>query len=270
MCTPAVAPPPAMGPTTALVRNIRAMKSNKEISFGNVGGACTSHKKYYAALLLILLFNQFFYLFSGGMHAHVFNYFSNSNYDKYILDFTITVVKNILIINWQILLILGGLRLYNLTAQDLGWRGANNYLKIVAGVALIISYRLLKKALLGNAGGIVFPSIELSGFWEALNNPVVYYHLVIVPFVSPLFEELFYRGLVFTVLEKRVGWVWAVLGSSLAFSAFHTSSLISFSLEIFIKGIFYGLLRRWDGSIWSSVAAHSANNWVASWFIIKF
>ncbi|MDO8803368.1 MAG: CPBP family intramembrane metalloprotease [Elusimicrobiota bacterium] len=245
------------------------MKLNKETSLGNVGGACPSHKKYYAALLLILLFNQFFYLFTGGMHTYIFNYFLSNNCDKYTLDFTITVVKNILIINWQILLILGGLRVYNLSVQDIGWRGTKNISKIIVGVVIIILYRLLKKTLFGNAGGIGIPSIALSGFWEALNNPVVYYHLIIVPFVSPLFEELFYRGFVFTVLEKRVGWIWAVLGSSFAFSAFHTTSIISFSMEIFIKGIIYGLLRRWDGSIWSSVAAHSANNWVASWFIIK-
>lgn len=223
----------------------------------------------FAVLAAVLILNQAFYLLSGRLHQHIFNYFTGAGQDKYAVDFAITIVKNILIIGWQILLISFSLKLCPLTQADIGWRLPKHFGKIASGILILIAYRLLKTIFWGDTDGTFSPHLGLSGFWSALNNPVVYYHLIVVPFVSPLFEELIYRGLVFSILEKRLGWRWAVFGSALFFSAFHTSSIISFSFEIFIKGIIYGLLRKWDGSIWSSTAAHCTNNLLASWFIIS-
>lgn len=239
-------------------------------TFGEIGGGvCSSPKIYFSILFLILVLLQAFYLFSWKAHIYVFNRFVSDSSNKYSLEFVALMVKNILIINWQILLILIGLKIYNLSAQDIGWRGAGNIWKAIIAVTLIVLYRLSKEALFGSTGEVGFPSVALSDFWAKLHNPVAYYYLFIVPFVSPLFEELFYRGFVFTVLEKRIGWVSAVLLSSIAFSAFHTTNIISFNLELFVKGVMYGLLRKWDGSIWSSVAAHSTNNLLLSWLTIK-
>ncbi len=227
-----------------------------------------SARMYYGILALVLILNQAFYLFSGRIHTHIFNYFAYSGHDKYALDFTITIAKNVSIITWQILLILFSLKFYGLSQTELGWRAPKHLWKVAAGILVAVMYRILKTSFFGNTDGIFSPHIGLSGFWNTLNNPVVYYHLIVVPFISPLFEELIYRGLVFTVLERRLGWGWAVLGSAVFFSAFHTSSIISFSSEIFLKGLMYGLLRKWDGSIWASTAAHSTNNLLASWFTI--
>lgn len=218
---------------------------------------------------MILVLLQAFYLFSGKAHLYLFNYFGSDTHNKYSLDFILIVIKNILIINWQILLILIGLKVYNLSTQDIGWGSARNIWKVLVGVALIVLYRLSKEAFFGGTGGIGFPSVTINDFWGKLHNPVAYYYLFIIPFVNPLFEELFYRGFVFTVIEKKIGWVPAVLLSSIAFSAFHTTSIISFNSELFIKGVVFGLLRKWDGSIWSSVAAHSTNNLLLSWLTIR-
>lgn len=222
-----------------------------------------------AVLVTVLILNQAFYLLSGRLHPHIFNYFISSGHDKHTVDFTVTVFKNILIIGWQILLILTAIKVCHLSLTDIGWRTPKHLRKIGVGLLAIISYKLIKTAFFANADGAFSPHFGLSGFWNSLGNPVVYYHLIVVPFVSPLFEELIYRGLVFSLLEKKLGWKWAVFGSALFFSAFHTTSIISFNSEIFIKGIIYGLLRKWEGSIWCSTAAHSTNNLLASWFTIS-
>lgn len=223
----------------------------------------------FAVLAAVLILNQAFYLLSGRIHPHIFNYFIYSGHDKFTVDFTVTIFKNIFIIGWQILLILTGIKACRLSQTDIGWRTPKHTRKIAVGLLAIISYKLIKTAFFANTDGAFSPHFGLSGFWSSLGNPVVYYHLIVVPFVSPLFEELMYRGLVFSLLEKRLGWKWAVFGSALFFSAFHTSSIISFNFEIFIKGIIYGLLRKWEGSIWCSTAAHSTNNLLASWFTIS-
>jgi len=244
------------------------MKAIREILYKIFGGN-PPPKMYFPVLLLILILLQAFYLFLGKAHVYIFNYFVSDTHNKYSLDFIVIVVKNILIINWQILLILIGLKIYNLSTQEIGWRSARNIWKVITGVTLIVLCWITKEALVGSTGMVGFPSVAINDFWGKLHNPVAYYYLFIIPFITPLFEELFYRGFVFTVLEKKIGWVSAVLLSSLAFSAFHTTSIISFNLELFIKGIMFGLLRKWDGSIWSSVAAHSTNNLLLSWLTIK-
>ena len=223
----------------------------------------------FAVLTAVFILNQAFYLISGRLHPHIFNYFISSGYDKYTVDFIITVVKNILIIGWQVFLILTSFKICHLSETDIGWRTPKHLKKIGVGLLAIISYKLIRTAFFANPDGVFSPHFGLSGFWNSLGNPVVYYHLIVVPFVSPLFEELIYRGLVFALLEKKLGWKWAVFGSALFFSAFHTANIISFSLEMFIKGIIYGLLRKWEGSIWCSAASHSANNLLASWFTIS-
>ncbi len=245
-----------------------SMKAIKEI-LKKIFGGNLPPKIYFPVLLLILILLQAFYLLLGKTHVYVFNYFVSDVQNKYSLDFIIIVVKNILIINWQILLILFGLRIYNLSTQDIGWRSARNFWKVIIGVTLIVLFRLSKEAFFGNTGMSGCPSVTINDFWGKLHNPVAYYYLFIVPFVNPIFEELFYRGFVFTALEKRIGWVSAVLLSSIAFSAFHTTSIISFNLELFFKGVMFSLLRKWDGSIWSSVAAHSTNNLLLSWLTIR-
>ena len=63
------------------------------------------------------------------------------------------MVKNVLIINWQILLILAGLKIYNLSVQDIGWHSANNLWKVIAGVIGIVLYRLFSEVSLGGAAG---------------------------------------------------------------------------------------------------------------------
>ena len=234
------------------------------------GGVCASPMTYFFILLLFPLFNHAFYLFSGKLHLYIYNYFAGGSYNNYSVDLVVTVVKNVLIINWQILLILAGLKIYNLSVQDIGWHSANNLWKVIAGVIGIVLYRLFSEVSLGGAAGqIIFPSIAQGAIWDKLHNPMSYYFLFIVPFVLPLFEELFYRGFIFTLVDRKIGWIWAVLLSSIAFSAIHGNSIFSFYPEVFFRGIVYGLLRKWDGSIWSSVAAHSANNLIIAWFAIK-
>lgn len=232
------------------------------------GEADLSPTKFILILALILVLNQAFYLLTGKTHLYIFNALVGDGNNRYTLDFTLTVFKNILIIVWQLFLIVSGLRLFKISASDIGWRKSRDLWKILAGIAFVLTYRILKEVFAGNNvhGGT---AISLSSFWGMLDNPVVYYHLIIVPFVSPLFEELFYRGIIFTALERRHGWFYAVIGSALFFSAFHTTKIISFSLELFFKGVIYGLLRKWDGSIWSSVCAHSMNNLLSAWFIIR-
>lgn len=77
-------------------------------------------------------------------------------------------------------------------------------------------------------------------------------------------EEVIFRGWLQRRLTPRIGGAGAVVVAALAFSALHvfggarsTLSLIN----IFLAGLFFGLLLWRTGSLWCSVGAHFAWNW---------
>ncbi len=83
-------------------------------------------------------------------------------------------------------------------------------------------------------------------------------------------EELFFRGFVYALLlklfdGKKRAWVWAVLGSSLAFTLIHTHTFLPIYQGegigyIFINALILALLRAWSGSILPGILVHGVLN----------
>lgn len=93
---------------------------------------------------------------------------------------------------------------------------------------------------------------------------------IIVPFLAPLFEELFFRGLIFNNINKGLGnsrksfWV-ATIFSAATFSLMHFQGFSTFSdffvvAWIFALGLAYCFLAKISGSVWVSVIAHCVYN----------
>ena len=223
---------------------------------------------YFFILLLICFFGFLLSLCLWKSHLFIYNYFLKFGYNEYALDYVTTVVTNIFIINLQIALVLLGLRLYGLKTSEIGWKLPASFKKIIAGICLAVAFKFAREVFI--AGGVTGVSVGMNVFWSKLHNSLAYYFLFVVPFVSPVFEELFYRGFVYTVMRKKLGRKVSVIITACLFTVLHTNKLeFSFNTELFIDGIVYGLLREWDGSVWSSVAAHSTHNLLLSWFNIK-
>lgn len=75
--------------------------------------------------------------------------------------------------------------------------------------------------------------------------------------LGPIGEELVFRGVVQSALEKYGAWV-AVIGSSLMFAAIHGPSVIF--VDAFVMGLFFGAVFRLSGSIWPAIALHVTYN----------
>ncbi|BBG00114.1 MULTISPECIES: CPBP family intramembrane glutamic endopeptidase [Pseudonocardia] len=84
--------------------------------------------------------------------------------------------------------------------------------------------------------------------------------LVFLALLTPLGEELIFRGVLTTAL-LRYGAVVAVVGSALVFALMHGLNAVFFTA--LIVGLVAGELRRRSGSIWPAVAAHAVNNALA-------
>jgi membrane protease YdiL (CAAX protease family) len=79
---------------------------------------------------------------------------------------------------------------------------------------------------------------------------------------APFCEEFFFRGVLQRALMKKLEPSMAVVLSALIFSAFHLDP-VGF-LARFELGVVFGLLAWRSGSIWPGIAAHAANNLMAS------
>lgn len=76
--------------------------------------------------------------------------------------------------------------------------------------------------------------------------------------VTPLLEEVVYRGFLLTSLSSTMEWQQAVAISSIIFSAIHFSG--ENFLQLFIIGCVLGCSYCWTGNLKSSIAIHSLYN----------
>jgi membrane protease YdiL (CAAX protease family) len=84
--------------------------------------------------------------------------------------------------------------------------------------------------------------------------------VVIVGIGVPVFEELFYRGLVLRSVERRFGGTWAVAGSAVLFGASHFQ-LLQFPALVLL-GVFLALLVQRTGRLGPAIFTHAAFNMV--------
>nr|DAD20920.1 TPA_asm: hypothetical protein HUJ06_022383 [Nelumbo nucifera] len=76
--------------------------------------------------------------------------------------------------------------------------------------------------------------------------------------ITPLLEEIVYRGFLLRSLASRMNWQQAIVLSSCIFSAAHLST--ENSLQLFIIGCVLGCSYCWTGNLSSSFAVHSLYN----------
>ena len=82
-----------------------------------------------------------------------------------------------------------------------------------------------------------------------------------VAVVTPLTEEVFFRGFVFSGLMPRFGVVKAMLVSAAIFSAFHVT--VGVLIPVFVTGLLLALLYHKTGSLWPCILAHAGQNALA-------
>jgi membrane protease YdiL (CAAX protease family) len=81
---------------------------------------------------------------------------------------------------------------------------------------------------------------------------------VVIGFTGPLFEEVFYRGVLFERLQRGIGGFGAWLLSSAVFAVSHPS--VRDWPSLLLVGLVLGDLRRAGGTVWACLGAHVAFN----------
>jgi len=81
--------------------------------------------------------------------------------------------------------------------------------------------------------------------------------VLVVVFLGPFFEELFFRGFFFVGLRaSRLGAAGAVIITSLIWAAIHLQYSFAGMAQILVMGLVLGTVRHKTGSLWSSTIIH--------------
>jgi membrane protease YdiL (CAAX protease family) len=87
--------------------------------------------------------------------------------------------------------------------------------------------------------------------------------------ITPIVEELLFRGSFYRILNIRYGIFWAALLSSLLFASVHKIGIAPFII-VFMKGLLFTYAYQKSGSVWTSIIVHSMNNVAAVLFLIYY
>ena len=95
----------------------------------------------------------------------------------------------------------------------------------------------------------------------AFPGAAVFFTFQAVAVVTPLTEEVLFRGFVFSGLTPRLGVVKAMVVSAAIFSAFHLT--LGVLIPVFVTGLLLALVYRKTGSLWPCILAHAGQNALA-------
>ena len=182
-------------------------------------------------------------------------------------------------------------KLLGLTGLDKDFR---NLIKgIVASVAVIITYKLfykkienrevseisskgiVKNLMLGTLIGVTLQSLTVlviylnNGFHVAAINPVSFMIIPLtVAFTVAIFEEILIRGIIFRIVEEKLGSYISLILSAIIFGALHLmnkeSSFISAACIAVEGGLLLGAAYIYSRNLWLPIAIHFAWNFMQS------
>lgn len=110
----------------------------------------------------------------------------------------------------------------------------------------------------------ILPLPKDTPFEHLFDKPIDAYLMALIAVTfAPLLEELFFRGLLYPVLARRLGMAWGVFLSALPFALLHLPQYgyaWAAGLTILIVGIFCGIVRAYTKSVGACFLVHAAYN----------
>ncbi|MES5949289.1 CPBP family intramembrane glutamic endopeptidase [Bacillus toyonensis] len=98
---------------------------------------------------------------------------------------------------------------------------------------------------------------------EAIQQSVNFFTVLIAfisaAVISPIYEEIFYRGFLYRWLRTRFGMMWAIFLSSLIFTIIHIPTYNAMPVN-FLSGIVFAWAYERTNSIWPPVIIHGLTN----------
>ena len=181
------------------------------------------------------------------------------------------VFDTIILDGVALLVILGFLRrIYKKSLSDLGFSTKNLWKNIFYGAAgyialipVIVAIGIVVYVIL-NFLKIKPPPQPIVGLFLAEKSTgLIYASSIIAAFFGPVIEEIFFRGVMYNAVKRKIGVFWGIAVTSVLFSFLHTHAatyfLVGF-LPIAILGAVLAYLYEKTGSLVPSITLHVLNN----------
>jgi hypothetical protein len=97
---------------------------------------------------------------------------------------------------------------------------------------------------------------------QQVNGFTVLIGIVSAGIISPVYEEIFYRGFVYRWLRTRTGAGWSIVISSLIFTAAHYPTFNAMPVN-FISGVVFAWTYERTGSVIPAMIIHGVFNTIA-------
>ncbi|MGF3104631.1 lysostaphin resistance A-like protein [Rossellomorea sp. DUT-2] len=163
------------------------------------------------------------------------------------------------------IILLSGIYFIALRPKKISWSEVGVKPFAVKDWKIIIIYSVI---LLVGAVIIVVLTSFIGNSWEnsktdAMQQNATFFTVLIAfisaAIISPIYEEIFYRGFLYRWLRTRMGLTGALLLSSLIFTIIHIPTYNVMPVNFF-SGILFALVYERTNSIWPSVMIHGLTN----------
>ncbi|WP_211750385.1 type II CAAX endopeptidase family protein [Paenibacillus sp. Marseille-Q4541] len=211
-------------------------------------------REFIALLTLEFVFVMF--VIKNGIQSMYERWFGNTLYSGTLTGLTIAIT-----------LLLGlyfvALRPKKMSWTEVGVKGfpARDWWRIVLWTLVLIIFSLMAVYLTSFLGNTVDNSKT-----ESLRQSVTLFTIIIgiasAGIVSPVYEEIFYRGFIYRWLRTRVSMRWAIMISSLIFTLAHFPTMNAMPVN-FISGVVFAWTYERTGSVVPGMIVHGVFNTIA-------
>jgi membrane protease YdiL (CAAX protease family) len=213
--------------------------------------------------LIIILVGTAFLLFVGVIIFMIFNVLSGRDPADLLEP---TVAQTLGLTALEAVALIGGVYLFGLRRRGFTWdavglRSTSSawYLISVVVTLMIIPIASVITILVFYIIGQPFENPQLDFLLpEELSMIDALAMLFLAGFAAPFGEELFFRGVLYTMFRERWAIWFSVVISSLLFGLIHGN--IAVGLTGFLLGIVAALVFEYSKSLWTAVLVHSINN----------
>ncbi|UNL83160.1 CPBP family intramembrane glutamic endopeptidase [Priestia koreensis] len=204
-------------------------------------------------LLLLLEFVGVIGCVKFGLKPLYEQWFQNELYAGTLIGLTIAVVLTL------------GVYFIALRPKSLSWRevGVTSFAKKDWKMIALFSIMVMISAVI-----LVSVMSYIGGTWEnskteSLKRDVTFWTVflgfVSAAIISPIYEELFYRGFLYRWIRTRMGVTVGLLISALIFTMAHIPAYSVMPVN-FVSGILFALAYERTNSIWPSIIIHGSTN----------
>lgn len=155
------------------------------------------------------------------------------------------------------------LRPKKLSWSEVGLRSfsARDFLRILLWTVLLIVGSVAVMELISYIG-ISYENSKTESLTKHINLFTVLIGIISAGVISPIYEEIFYRGFLYRFLRTRTGMGWAIVLSSLIFTVAHFPTTNAMPVN-FVSGVIFAWAYERSGSVWPGVIVHGLVNTLA-------